>query len=145
MLAISVPRKAQCKIDKKIDVKKLSFGSKIDGTATKRDDLFSVKRVLAPDKVELSNGLVIRLLGIKPKADRLNEGIEYLQSKLYKKRVFMKYDIIKYDSDNTLLCYLYLDNKTFVNRHLIKTGYVDLDSSIDFKYKKTFMEDLKNA
>ena len=57
----------------------------------------------------------------------------------------MKYDAMKYDNDNNLLCYLYLDNKTFINRHLIKTGYVDLDASIDFKYKKVFMEDLKNA
>lgn len=133
------------KIDKKIDVKALSFGSKIDATEKKREDLFSVKSVLSPDKIELNSGLVIRLLGVKPKEAYLSQAMEYLQSKFSKRRVFMKYDAVKYDHDNNLLCYLYLDNKTFINRHLIRTGYVDIDTSIDFKYKKTFMEDLQHA
>ena len=133
------------KIDKKIDVKKLSFGSKIDGTDSKREDLYGVKRVLAPDRIELSNGLVIRLIGIKPKAESISDAIEFLKSKFVKRRVFMKFDMIKYDDEGNLLCYLYLDNKTFINRHLIRTGFVDLDYSIDFKYKKTFMEDINNG
>jgi hypothetical protein len=52
-------------MDKKIDVKKLQFGSKIDNTKRQREDLFSVKRVVSPEKIELSNGLIIKLLGIK--------------------------------------------------------------------------------
>ncbi len=133
------------KIDKKIDVKKLSFGSKIDGTNNKREDLFGVRKVLSPDKIELSSGLVVRLIGIKPKTESYSDAMCYLQSKLSKRRVFLKYDDIKYDSDENLLCYLYLDNKTFINRHLLKTGFVDLDSTIDFKYKRTFMEDIKDG
>ena len=133
------------KIDKKIDVKKLSFGSKIDGTDIKRDDLFAVKKVLSPDKIVLSNGLTVRLIGIKPKVEYFSNAVEYLQSKFSKRKVFMKHDSVKYDEDNNLLCYLYLDNKTFINRHLLRTGFVDLDDSTDFKYKKTFAEDIKNA
>lgn len=133
------------KIDKKIDVKTLSFGSKIDATSNKREDLFGVKKVLAPDRIELSNGLIVRLIGIKPKTEFCSDAVNYLQSKFQKRRVYLKYDTVKYDVDNNLLCYLYLDNKTFINRHLIKTGFVDLDDSIDFKYKKKFVEDLKNA
>ena len=56
----------------------------------------------------------------------------------------MRYDSVKYDSDNTLLCYLYLDNKTFINAHLLKNGLVDVDDSMDFKYKNKF-EKLINA
>ena len=133
------------KIDKKIDVKKLSFGSKIDGTDSKREDLFGVKRVISPDKIELSSGLIVKLIGIMPKPESYSDAIDYLQSKFNKRKVFLKYDAVKYDSNNNLLCYLYLDNKTFINRHLLKTGFVDLDSSIDFKYKKTFMEDINNG
>lgn len=133
------------KIDKKIDIKKLSFGSKIDENASKREDYFTVKQVLAPDSLELSNGLVIKLLGIKSNAEHLAEAIAYLKSKFSKRRVFIRYDANKYDNDNNLLCYLYLDNKTFINRHLLKTGFVDLDSSIDFKYKKTFKEDIESV
>lgn len=133
------------KIDKKIDIKKLSFGSKIDGTDGKRNDLLSVKRVVAPDKVELSNGLTVRLIGIKPNTEHYSDAMEYLQMKFNKRRVFIRYDNVKYDDKGNLLCYLYLDNKTFINRHIIKTGFVDLDTSIDFKYKKTFKEDMNNG
>ena len=107
--------------------------------------MFGVRKVLSPDKIELSSGLVVRLIGIKPKTESYSDAMCYLQSKLSKRRVFLKYDDIKYDSDENLLCYLYLDNKTFINRHLLKTGFVDLDSTIDFKYKRTFMEDIKDG
>lgn len=46
-------------------MKKLQFGSKIDKTKTKRNELFSVKQVITSDKIEFSNGIVVRLLGIK--------------------------------------------------------------------------------
>ena len=133
------------KIDKKLDVKKLSFGSKIDGAEQKRDDLFTVKKVVAPNQVELGNGLTVGLLGIKPNAEHSDEAVEYLRAKLRQRRVFLKYDAVKYDRNGTLLCYLYLDNKTFVNRHLLRTGYVDLDRSVDFRYKKQFAEDVGHA
>lgn len=133
------------KIDKRIDVKKLPFGSKIDGADSKREDLFGVKRILSPDKIELSSGLIVRLIGIKPKSDSNSDAIEYLRSKFNKRKVFLKFDAIKYDINNNLFCYLYLDNKTFINRHLLRTGFVDLDTSVDFKYKKTFMGDINNG
>jgi hypothetical protein len=51
----------------------------------------------------------------------------------------MKFDAIKHDRDNNLLCYLYLQNKTFLNAHLIKKGLVDIDTSIDYKLKERFL------
>ena len=133
------------KMDKKIDVKKLQFGSKVDGTETKKEDLFTVKEVLSPNTITLSNGLTIKLLGILPKAGHEQRAIDFLKEKFKKRKVFLKYDVIKYDNTDTLLCYLYLDNKTFINRHLIKTGFVVVDCSIDYKYKKKFMEDAING
>jgi len=38
-----------------------------------------------------------------------------------------------------LLCYLYLQNKTFINAHLIKNKLVDIDDSFDYKYKTKFL------
>ena len=38
------------RMDKKVDVKKLQFGSKIDRSGAKREELFRVKKVIAPDK-----------------------------------------------------------------------------------------------
>ncbi|MDY3768999.1 MAG: DNA methyltransferase [Sphaerochaetaceae bacterium] len=133
------------KMDKKIDVKKLQFGSKLDGTEAKLEELFSVKEIISPNTISLNNGLVIKLLGVLPKAGEELKAIEFLQEKVKKRKVFLKYDAVKYDTSNTLLCYLYLDNKTFINRHLVKTGFVSVDTSIDYKYKKKFMEDVING
>lgn len=130
------------KMDKKLDVKKLQFGSKIDSSSTKRDELFTVKQVLAPNKIELSNGLVVRLLGIQVNPLHRNEAVAFLKDKFQKRKVYLKYDTVKYDKDNTLLCYVYLDNKTFVNNHLVRTGYVSVDTSIDYSCKSQFLNSL---
>ena len=52
----------------------------------------------------------------------------------------MKFDIERYDAENNLLCYLYLQNKTFINSHLIKNGLVKVDRNSDFKYKEKFIK-----
>ena len=44
-----------------------------------------------------------------------------------------------YDSQNNLLCYLYLENKTFINAHLIKKGLVTVDTVANYKYKSKFI------
>ena len=133
------------KLDKKIDMKKLQFGSKIDKNSVKNQDLFRVKEVISPEKLELNNGLIIKLLGIKTNAKYEKEAIKFLQSKFNKRRIFLKYDDTKFDNTNNLLCYVYLDNKTFVNKHLIKSGYVNVDTSINFKYSKDFVLEVKNG
>ena len=130
------------KMDKKIDVKKLQFGSKIDNKQIKREDLFSVKQVISPNKIELSNGLIVRLLGINVNPAYQDEAIEFLQNKFKKRKVFLKYDTEKYDSNNTLQCYVYLDNKTFINNHLIRTGFVYVDNDTDYSCKKKFNDSM---
>lgn len=130
------------KMDKKIDIKKLQFGSSIDGNLNKRDDLFSVKQVLSPEKIELSNGLIIKLLGIKENRQHSKEAIDFLKERFHKRKVFLRYDAIKYDCNNTLLCYVYLDNKTFINNHLIRTGFVDVDISLEYACKTKFLDSI---
>ena len=130
------------KMDKKVDVKKLQFGSKIDNAESKRDDLFGVKKVISPEKIELSNGLVVKLLGVTSKPEYNSQAIEFLQQKFQKRKVFLKYDAVKYDEQNTLLCYVYLDNKTFINNHLIRTGFVDVDQSMEYACKSKFIASL---
>lgn len=133
------------KMDKKIDIKKLNFGSKIDGHEEKRETLFSVKDIISPNIITLNNGLTIKLLGIEPNKEREKEAVEFLKQKFRKHRVFIKYDTLKYDKSNLLLCYLYLDNKTFINRHLIRTGFVAVDTTMEYKYKKKFLEDTRHG
>jgi site-specific DNA-methyltransferase (adenine-specific) len=133
-------------LDKKIDVKKLQFGSRIDkDSSTKKEELFTVKEIINPEKVQLSNGLVVKLLGVKEDPVINGKATSFLIEKTKGKRVFLKYDNVKYDKENNLLCYLYLENKTFINAHLIKQGLVQVDNEIDFKYKEKFQTLLQDA
>lgn len=131
--------KDSIKFSRKIDPRKLKFGSKIDSVNNERVDLYSVKQVINPEKILLNNDLVIRLIGVKAKREMLNRAMEFLQTKLKNQKVFIRFDSSKYDNENNLLCYLYLQNKTFVNAHLIKTGFVDVDDNFDYKYKPKFL------
>jgi len=127
------------KLDKKIDVKKLQYGSKIDAeSSAKREELFSVKEIISPELLKLNNDLVVRLIGIKQNPQINGLATEYLRQKLHGKRVFLKYDEQKHDNQNRLLVYLYLENKTFINAHLLKEKLVDVDNSLNFKYKEKF-------
>jgi DNA modification methylase len=128
------------KLDKKVDPKKLQFGSKIDNNGSKkREELLSIKEILSSEKVKLSNDLVIKLLGIKEKPSFNLRAVEFLKEKTKGNKVFIKFDNLKYDEDNNLLCYLYLGNKTFINAHLIKIGFANVDTSLDYRYKKRFI------
>lgn len=128
------------KLDKKIDIKKLQFGSKIDKDSTgKREEFFTVKEVISPELLRLSNDLTVKLLGVKEDGKINCKATEFLQSKTKGKRVFLKYDTLKYDNDNNLLCYLYLENKTFLNAHLIKHGLAQVDTDLEYKHKQKFI------
>lgn len=126
------------KFDKKVDPRKLKFGSKIDKNGNKREKYFRVKEIISPDRLVLDNELQIKLLGIKENPRTRDMAMDFLREKTKGQRVFMKYDKQKYDRENNLLCYLYLQNKTFLNAHLIKQGIVEADSSYDYKYRNKF-------
>lgn len=128
------------KLDKKVDIKKLQFGSKIDKDSSgKREEFFTVKEVISPEFLQLTNGLKIKLLGIKEDETINGKAKDFLKEKTKGKRVFLKYDTLKYDADNNLLCYLYLENKTFINAHLIRNGLVQVDTGLEYKHKAKFV------
>ncbi|MBU0768323.1 MAG: thermonuclease family protein [Proteobacteria bacterium] len=127
------------KLDKKMDPKKLLFGSKIDKDSGEREVYYSVKEVISPELLKLDNDLAVRLIGVKENGATNGQAIRFLIEKTKGQKVFIKFDNQKYDEGNNLLCYLYLQNKTFINAHIIKEGLVDVDSLTDFKYKNKFL------
>lgn len=128
------------KFDKKIDPRRLRFGSKIDNSYSEREEYHSVKEIVSPEMLILDNGLRIRLLGVKKNPEKNGEAIRFLREKIRGQKVFLKFDTVKYDEDNNLLCYLYLENKTFINAHLIKNCLADVDITHGYKYKDKFLE-----
>jgi len=127
------------KFDKKVDPRKLSFGSKIDNSHSKGEIYYTVKEVISPKILILNNGLKIRLLGVEEKPEKNGGAIQFLKEKALGQKVFLKFDTIKHDKENNLFCYLYLSNKTFLNAHLIKSDLVEVDTKFDYKYKSKFL------
>jgi DNA modification methylase len=128
------------KIDKKVDIKKNTFGSKIDKDTVLREKYFKVKNIIKPNLIELNDNLIVRLIGVKEKESINGKAVKFLNEKIMGKKVYMRFDQTKYDNNKNLFCYLYLENKTFINAHLIKNGLACADNTADFKYKNKFVE-----
>ncbi|MHC4189974.1 MAG: thermonuclease family protein, partial [Planctomycetota bacterium] len=127
------------RFNKKVDPRKLQFGSKINNHNSRREKYYPVKDVISPEQLVIGDGLKVKLLGIRKKPKMSSQAIQFLRDKTRGQKVYMKFDAVKHDRDNNLLCYLYLQNKTFLNAHLIKRGLVDVDTSLDYKFKKKFL------
>jgi len=129
------------KFDKKTDPKKLQFGSKIDKNGSaQREEYYSIKEIVSPELVKLNNDLIVRLIGIKEKKGLNVEATEFLRLKTKGQKVFLKFDEIKHDSQNNLMAYVYLKNKTFLNAHLIKNGLAEVEMSYQYKTKERFLK-----
>lgn len=127
------------KFDKKVDPKRLRFGSRIDETSDDKATYFKVREIISPEVLVLDNGLRIRLLGVKEIPEKNGEAIQFLRKKTRGQKLFMKFDNKKYDEKQNILCYLYLQNKTFLNAHLIKKGLADVDTSFGYRHKSRFL------
>ena len=91
-------------------------------------------------QILLDNGLVVCLLGVQEIPAYHEQAVEFLKSKFKNHKVFLKYDTVKYNDNDELMCYMYLDNKTFINNHLIRTGYVAVDERFDYSCKGKFLK-----
>ncbi len=58
------------KFDRKVDPKKLRFGSKIDNLYYERETYYMVKEIISPEILILNNGLKLRLLGVKESPEK---------------------------------------------------------------------------
>jgi micrococcal nuclease len=107
-----------------------------------------VKRVVDGDTLLLESGERVRLIGIdtpemhdsdKLTRDSKRSGVnaskikamgrksyEFTKKILEGKRVSLEFDVEKYDKYKRLLAYVYLEDGTFVNAHIVKEGYASL-------------------
>lgn len=127
------------RFDKKVDPRKLRFGSKIDNSHHESGTYYTVKEIISPEILILNGGLKIKLLGVKERPEKNGDAVQFLRDKTHGQKVFIKFDNVKYDEKDNILCYLYLWNKTFLNAHLIKNGLVYVDTTFDYKYKSKFL------
>lgn len=126
-----------------VDLKSMQFGSKIDKNSGKyRETYYTVKEIQSLRRLVLKNKIetvTIELIGIKGIEAKQKEAMNYLKEKLKKQRVFLKYEDELPVKDGVKPAYLYLQNRAFVNAHLVKAGLVEVDESVDFKHKTRFL------
>lgn len=127
------------RFDKKTDPRDQTFGSVIDGKEEAEENFYSIKKVEAPDCVELSNGQKIRLLGVKPITEKRNEAVAFIQHLTKGQKVYLKFDEQHPDDEEVPLAYLYLKNKTFINMHLIKKQLAEVDTTRNYIAKIRFL------
>jgi len=112
-----------------IDPQKFKFG---------RERLYKVIEIIDESTIKLNTGLFVKLLGVK--INKKEDTIHYLQDYILGRNVFLKFHDNKVINQSTVMAYVYLKNKIFVNAYLIKSGLAYPDFSIDHKYKDKFIQ-----
>ena len=68
----------------------LAPGLRKRASEAERDEFFTVKEIVSSEKVRLSNGLTVKLIGIKSEAFTYDKAVGYLTEKIKGKRIFLK-------------------------------------------------------
>jgi modification methylase len=127
------------RMDKKLDLKQLRYGSRIDGSEAPRTDLHKVRTIVSPEVLGLDSGLEVRLLGIKALAGQAEKARGFLTEATRGQRIYLDHDEAKHDEAGRLLAYAYLENRTFLNARLIKAGLAEVDTSRTFRHRARFL------
>ncbi len=112
------------------------------------DKIYKVIEIIGPDTIKLDTGLVVTLQGITLKDSKREIAFEYLTKYVNGKGVTIKFDSVPSTSKDNLKGYIYLKNKIFINKELIKMGLADVSDNYFSKkeyFLKSQMESAKNA
>jgi len=112
-----------------IDPKKFNF---------RGERLYKVNGIVNESTIRLNTGLIVKFLGVK--IDKKDDTICYLKRYILEKDIFLKFQNGKVIGKNTVMVYVYLKNKIFVNAYLIKSGLASPDFSITHKFKDKFVK-----
>lgn len=138
----------------------LIFLSAIPSPAQTSSKWYQVSKIVDGDTFWIINGKneneKIRLIGVDAPESRKSgkkeigyygkESKIYLEQLLTGKKVRLEYDVSKYDRYKRTLAYVYLENGTFLNAHLIKNGYAStLTVPPNVRYADQFVQLQKEA
>jgi site-specific DNA-methyltransferase (adenine-specific) len=108
------------KLDKKVDPRKLRFGSAIDGKQRGEDRLYRVTEVVSPEVMILDTGLEVRLIGVRQIAGKSEAAVALIRRLTAGQKVALGFDDRKFDDEGRPLVYLYLQDRTLVNEQLLR-------------------------
>jgi DNA modification methylase len=100
-------------IKPQIDPKKFNF---------RKERTYRVIEIIDEETIKLDTGLKVKFLGLK--VNKRKEAIDYLRKYVLGKEVFLRFDNRenKISNQDTISAYVYLKNKIFINKYLIKSG-----------------------
>jgi site-specific DNA-methyltransferase (adenine-specific) len=130
-------------LERLVDPKKFKFGTVIDlNGKQEREDTYKIISIPSSNELILDSGLKVKLLGVLPieVQDYKNKAILFLKNFVSGNKVYLKYDNLKFDDKKSLLAYVYLTNKTFLNAKLIMNGLARCDKKLDFQHKDRFIK-----
>ncbi len=100
---------------------------------------FRVVAVLDEHTLQLQNGLMVQLLGIRVPPERREAAIHYLRKFVLGKPVHLRFDQPPEGKNAPMPAYLYLRNRLFVNRKMIEMGLADAERSTSHRYREWFL------
>ena len=106
----------------------------MEKTPEKKTSMNKVVDILDGSTLKLENGMIIRLHGIEivdAKASMI-----YLNDFVKGKKVFLKYEIDEIPSHGIIPAYVFLKNKIFINKELVRKKIASL-GNYSFSYRKT--------
>ncbi|MCL5674258.1 MAG: site-specific DNA-methyltransferase [Candidatus Omnitrophica bacterium] len=102
-----------------------------------KERLYKVVNILNEKTIELDTGLKITFLGVNSIPQQSNKAMNYLEEYVRGKQVFLKFDSLFKSTTNGIPAYVFLKNKIFINKELIKQKFANIPD-YNFKYKDTF-------
>ena len=116
-----------------------TFGSRVDGKEKPRRPTFRVTDVIGPDRIRLSDGREITLLGISGATAGEERAVERLRELCLEKRVTIESDALVPDDESQMLRYVHLTNRKFINGHMVRSALVSPDLSRNYRHRKRFI------
>jgi len=104
-----------------------------------KERLYKIIKILSPDTIELDTGLIVKLLGVKINNRKVGDLMKYYDNFIVGKQVYLKFDEKYKIKAKIIPAYLFLKNKIFINKELIKLNFANV-AEYDFKYKNNFIK-----
>jgi len=117
----------------KISPKKFKFGG---------ERVYTVVDILNEETIKLDTGLVVKFLGIKILPEKIEDTKTYLKEYVKGKEVYLRFDPSFTPQEDKVPAYVFLKNKIFINKEIIKQGFATIQDC-NFRYRKKFIKTLK--
>jgi len=104
----------------------------------KGERLYRVNEIIDENTIKLDTGLKVKFLGVK--INKKEKALNYLNKYILGKEVFLRLENNKVLDENTVMAYVYLKNKIFINSYLIKSRVASPNVSAQYKLKDKFLE-----